>query len=525
MKNKPLLAAVILVGIGVVLGVGIVSFMETNTLSTLYAQAKTFTLGAKQPPVKVEPSVQALNNAFKAVSKAVMPSAVSINVVTERKMSREERQYRDFFGFRFPGQPDDNGGSDDGTFRSQGSGSGVFVTPDGYIVTNNHVVEDAKKSGGIKVITADKHEYDAKLIGRDELTDLAVIKIEPKNGETFIPAYLANSDEVQPGEWVVAVGNPLGLQSTITAGIVSAIGRGRLGLGKDQYSVENYIQTDAAINPGNSGGGLFDLEGKLVGINTAIATRTGGYQGYGFAIPANLVKAVVQDLMDDGKINRGYIGVQITPVDEATAKAVGLDKVAGAMVQSLVEKGAAKSAGIEEGDVILEVDGTPISSTNELQSRISMRRAGDKVTLTIWRNKQRITKTVTLKPRDENKDVATNTTTEEEPKEEVNAKPVVVENLGLTLAPLSGDSKKALDVSSGVLVSKVEPYSEAARARIIPGAVIVKAGGQSVTSPKQLKDLFAAKKPGEALLLQVKFKNGNTVVSQLVGIEIPRQDG
>jgi serine protease Do len=352
-----------------------------------------------------------------------------------------------------------------------------------------------------------------------------VIKIEPKTGEAFIPAYIANSDEVQSGEWVVAVGNPLGLQSTITAGIVSAIGRGRLGLGKDQYSVENYIQTDAAINPGNSGGGLFDLEGKLVGINTAIATRTGGYQGYGFAIPANLVKAVVQDLMDDGKINRGYIGVQITPVDEATAKAVGLDKVVGAMVQSLVDKGAAKSAGIEEGDVILEVDGTPISSTNELQSRISMRRAGDKVTLTIWRNKQRINKSVTLKPRDDNKDVAVNTRTEEEPKEEANIKPVVIENLGLTLAPLSGDSKKALDVASGVLVSKVEPYSEAARARIIPGAVIVKAGGQAVTSPKQLKDLFAAKKPGEALLLQVKFKNGNVVVSQLIGIEVPRQDG
>jgi serine protease Do len=523
-----MLAAAILVGIGVILGVSLVSMFERTSLAELYAQAKQFDIGAKQPPVKVESSMQVLNNAFKAASKAVTPMVVSINVVTERKADPNRRRLEEFFGFRIPQQPDGEG--DDNTFRSQGSGSGVFLSADGYIITNNHVVEDAKKKGGIRVITHDNREYDAKLIGRDELTDIAVIKIEPKSGESFVPAFLGNSDAVQVGEWVIAVGNPLGLNSTVTAGIVSAIGRGRLGFSnKNEYSVENYIQIDAAINPGNSGGGLFDLEGKLIGINTAIATRTGGFQGYGFATPINLARAVALDLMDDGKINRGYIGVQITPLTEAMAKAVGLDKVTGAMVQRLVENGAAKAAGIEEGDVILEVDGAPVNSSNELQSRIAMRRAGDKVTLTLWRNKQRITKTVTLKAPDDNKTLAANTD-DEEPSAGTEggdsaSKPVVLENLGMTVTALDKEMKAALEVSGGVVVSKVVPYSVAANALITPGNVIIKAGGQSVTSLKQFKEILASKKPGEALLLQVKYKEGNRMTTRLVGLEIPRSEG
>ncbi len=526
MKNKPMLAAAILVSVGVVIGVAIVSLFDTNSWSSLYAQAKQVTeLGAKQAPVKVESSLQILNNGFIAVSKAVNPTVVSINVVTEKKVSKDQRKFQDFFGFRMPGQPDGEDGGEgdggDGTFRSQGAGSGVFITADGYIMTNNHVVEDAKKSGGIKVVTADKHEYDAKLVGRDELTDIAVIKVEPRAGESFTPAFLANSDEVRVGEWVVAVGNPLGLNSTITAGIVSAISRGRLGLSRDARSVENYIQTDAAINPGNSGGGLFDLEGKLIGINTAIATRTGGFQGYGFAIPVNLAKAVAADLMDDGKINRGYIGVNITPVDEATAKAVGLSKVTGAMVQGFSEKSAGKDAGMQEGDVILEVDGVEVGSSNELQSRIGMRRAGDKVNLTIWRDKQKLTKTVTLRAPDADKNdkLASNVTPSETKTDESVNKPVTLDNLGLTVEQLDTKTKDDLDVKNGVKVGKVEQFGPVF-STLAPGSVITKVAGQAVTSPKQFKELMATKKPGEAVLLQVKFKGG----SRFVGIEIPRKD-
>jgi serine protease Do len=529
MKNRPMLAAIVLVAIGVVIGAAIVSFFGEDGISSAFAQVrKRIELGSGQPPVKIESSAQVLNNAFVAVSKAVNPSVVTIAVVTERKADPRTKQLEDFFGFRFFGpnqrgqrgqpqqQPEEDDSEEQG-FRSQGSGSGVILTGDGFIVTNNHVIEDAKD---ITVTTFDGHELKAKLIGRDELTDIAVIKVETKSGMTLTPSFVGNSDEVQVGEWVVAVGNPFGtLQSTITSGIVSAKGRGLSGRGG--YNVENYIQTDAAINPGNSGGGLFNLEGKLIGINTAIATRTGAFQGYGFAIPVNLMRSVVEDLLDDGKINRGYIGVQITSVNEATAKAVGLDKISGVMVQTVIKDGAGKAAGLQEGDVILEVDGVPVKTSNELQSLVSMRRAGDNVNLSVWRDGKRITKTVTLKARDDDKEIVAEPGRPSAPadKEQDNA-PIKFESLGLTIEPLTSAQLKQLDISGGVVISKVTPYGEAAKIGLRPGAVILKADKQNVQSAKQFQAIITAKR-GQAVLLQVK--DGNTV--RLVGLEVPRQDG
>ncbi len=534
MKNKPMVAAVVLVSIGVVLGAALVSFFGEDGISSAFAQVKQrIELGSGQPPVKVEPVAAALNNAFVAVSKAVNPSVVTVAVVTERKADPRMKQFEDFFGFRFgPGQGgrggngqggrggNGGGGSEDedAPFRSQGSGSGVILTQDGYIVTNNHVIEDAKE---ITITTFDRHELKAKLIGRDELTDLALIKVEMKPGVSFKPAFIGNSDESNIGEWVVAVGNPFGtLQSTITSGIISAKGRGLSGRGG--YNVENYIQTDAAINPGNSGGGLFNLEGKLIGINTAIATHTGTFQGYGFAIPSNLMRSVVEDLIDDGKINRGYIGVNITSVDEATAKAVGLDKVTGVMVQNVLKKSAGEAAGLQTGDVILEVDGAPVNSSNELQSIVSMRRAGDVVALSILRDGKRIVKNVTLKAREEKDDVVAatpgNSPNSDESKN--SDAPVKFDNLGITVEALSGEQRKSLDVENGVVVSKVVPYSEAAKIGLRSGAIILKADKQVISSVKQLRDILSAKK-GQAVLLQVK--DGAT--TRLVGIEVPRQDG
>ncbi|TAE29905.1 MAG: PDZ domain-containing protein [Candidatus Kapaibacterium sp.] len=535
MKNKPMLAAVVLVAIGVVLGAGLVSFFGEEGISSAFAQVKQrIELGSGQPPVKVEPAAAALNNAFVAVSKAVNPSVVTVAVVTERKADPRMKQFEDFFGFRFgPGQGGRGGNGqgggrggngqgseedDDAPFRSQGSGSGVILTQDGYIVTNNHVIEDAKE---ITITTFDRHELKAKLIGRDELTDLALIKVEMKPGVSFKPAFIGNSDESNTGEWVVAVGNPFGtLQSTITSGIISAKGRGLSGRGG--YNVENYIQTDAAINPGNSGGGLFNLEGKLIGINTAIATHTGTFQGYGFAIPSNLMRSVVEDLIDDGKINRGYIGVNITSVDEATAKAVGLDKVTGVMVQNVLKKSAGEAAGLQTGDVILEVDGATVTSSNELQSIVSMRRAGDVVALSILRDGKRIIKNVTLKAREDKDDVAVATPGSLPNGEESrnNNAPVKFDNLGITVEALSGEQRKSLDVENGVVVSKVVPYSEASKVGLRTGAIILKADKQAITSTKQLRDILSAKK-GQAVLLQVK--DGAT--TRLVGMEVPRQDG
>jgi serine protease Do len=526
MKNKPMIAAVVLVAIGVVLGAALVSFFGEEGISSAFAQVKKrIELGSGQPPVKVESSAAALNNAFVAVSKAINPSVVTVGVITERKADPRMKQFEDFFGFRFgPGQGGRGQGGrggeedEDEAFRSQGSGSGVILTEDGYIVTNNHVIEDAKE---ITITTFDRHELKAKLIGRDELTDLALLKIEPKQGVAFKPAFIGNSDESNIGEWVVAVGNPFGtLQSTITSGIISAKGRGLSGRGR--YFVENYIQTDAAINPGNSGGGLFNLEGKLIGINTAIATRTGTFQGYGFAIPSNLMRSVVEDLIDDGKINRGYIGVEISSVDEATAKAVGLDKVTGVMVQRVIEKGAGEAAGLQQGDVILEVDGSPVTASNELQSIISMRRAGNSVALLILRDGKRITKNVVLKARNDDDEVAAATPGKNQKKEEAtsNDAPLKLENLGITVEPMTSEQRKTLEVSGGVVVSKVVPYSEAAKIGLRSGAVILKADKQAISSTKQFRDILESKK-GQAVLLQVK--DGNT--TRLVGLEVPRQDG
>lgn len=512
MKNKPLVTAISLMGIGVVAGVFLVSSFSSNSISSLFAADKK--LGAKQPPVVVDNQLQVLNNAFIAVSKAVTPQVVSITVTTESKSSKQPNRNIPEELLPFFDLPGDGGGQ---PRQGEASGSGVFISDDGYIVTNNHVVESAKENG-IRVITHDQHEYDATLIGRDPLTDLAVLKV---NVSGQASAFIANSDEVQVGEWVVAVGNPLGLRSTITAGIVSAIGRGQLGLGSSRYAVENFIQTDAAINPGNSGGGLFDLQGRLIGINTAIATRTGYYQGYGFAIPSSLMKAVVSDIIEDGKVDRGYIGVQIKTVDETDAKAAGLHDVSGVLVNDIIANTAAAAAGVEVGDVILEVDGVKVRTSNDLQSQVVLRRAGETIKLTIWRAGKTLTKNVTLRPRDDDESIASSVRPGYS--EEDKAEPMKFDKLGFSVEPVNKTLKKELDIDGGVLVSDVQPYSYAARRGIRPGDVIVAADidKKAVTSPKSLKSIFDAKNPGSGVLLHVKTKNG----SRIVTLEIPRENG
>jgi len=391
MDRRTLFAAIALVAIGMVLGIVLVSHVGSGSaIGTVLAQSRPSTsarLGAAQPPIQLSESVRQLNRVFVEVANAVMPSVVGIRVVSKDK---ESRDIFEFFGpFRrfFEEQEPESTPP-----PRQAQGSGVIVTEDGYIVTNNHVVAGAK-DGDIRVFTYDGKEYRAKIIGRDPLTDLALLKVETKG---LKPAYFGNVEDIQVGEWVIAVGNPLGLRSTVTAGIISAIGRGGLGvIGGDPYAVENFIQTDAAINPGNSGGGLFTLQGALIGINTAIATTTGFYQGYGFAVPVDIVRAVVEDLMEDGKIDRGYIGVQIQPVDAVTAKAIGLEKPQGAIVSNVLPGGAAERAGIKVGDVILEFDGIPVKSPNHLQGLVATRRAGQTVRLTLWRDGKRMEKTVT----------------------------------------------------------------------------------------------------------------------------------
>lgn len=498
MEKKKLFATFSLIFVGVVFGVMLATGF--NWVKPGYGLSQ---IGSPNPLVNVSQDVQKLNEAFIKVAEAVTPTVVYIETKTDGKILDipEHEFFKDFPFFKYlPKQP------------QLGTGSGVIISSDGYIVTNNHVVKDAKS---INVILNDKRKFTAELIGTDPLTDLAVIKIDAKN---LTPAYLGNSDDVKVGQWVLAIGNPLGLTSTVTAGIVSAIGRGGLRLIQDSYGIEDFIQTDAAINPGNSGGALVDLNGAVIGINTAIASRTGYYQGYGFAIPVNIVKTVAKDLIEYGKVRRGYIGVQIREVDNATAKALGLEKTQGVIVEGLVEGGAAKDAGIEEGDVILSIDGKEVYKPNDLQSYVASKHAGDKVKLKIFRNGKTFEKEITLRPRKEDETDAKPTKKKEERKIDDTIQNKTYKEIGLTVKNLTSNELKKYNVENGILITAVEPISSAFDAGLREGLVIVEVNKKKIDSVKEF-DEIVSKNKGSAILLRVRDAQGN---ARFVGLEIPK---
>jgi serine protease Do len=447
------------------------------------------------PPLTVSPEVKSLNDAFVEISKKVTPTIVSIVVKTNPKQNEQmqnddQNPFHFFFGpdFKMP-QP----------MPEIGSGSGVIISKDGYIVTNNHVVQDASNHG-ITVTLTDKREFDAKLIGTDPNTDLAVIKIDAND----LPVMsLGNSDNVQVGQWVLAFGNPLGLNYTVTAGIVSALGRNiRINGNGSGYGIENFIQTDAAINPGNSGGALVDINGQLIGINSAIKTNTGYYQGYGFAIPVNMVKNVVPELIKNGKVVRGYIGVRIQDIDETMAKGLGLDKAEGVIVQSVEKGGAGEDAGIKMGDVILAVDGKNVNAANELQTIIGSKRPGDVVTLTLFRDGKTFDKKVTLKPRSETDENQTAQNMNENNEQNETASKSV-KALSLKVANVDNATKKKLNIEGGVMVTSVDTYSESFMRGMQAGMVIVEANKEKVNNVDDFINIVNSKSKGDSILLKV----------------------
>ncbi len=449
--------------------------------------------------ITVNPNVKSLNDAFVEISKTVTPTVVYIEVKTTPKTQENTTppDQNDPFKFFFgpDGQMPDQG-------PEMGSGSGVIISKDGYIVTNNHVVKGAGEHG-IKVILTDKREFEGKVIGLDENTDLAVIKIEAND----LPVMsLGNSDNIQVGEWVLAIGNPLGLNYTVTAGIVSALGR-NIGINGGGYAIENFIQTDAAINPGNSGGALVDVNGQLVGINSAIKTNTGYYQGYGFAIPVNIVKSVTQELIKSGKVVRGYIGVQIQTVDETMAKGLGLDKAKGVLVQSVQKGGGGDEAGLIAGDVILSVDGKEVNASNELQIIINSKRPGDVAKLNVFRDGKTIEKDVTLKPRlEEEKQTSTNNKQEEGSNKGVSS--TTVKALGISVQDAPSSLKEKLNISGGVVVTSVEKMSESFLRGLSEGTVIVEANKKKINNTSDLNDALSGKNTGDSILLKVVDKSG-----------------
>ncbi len=381
------------------------------------------------------------------------------------KVVRQSNTYNDFFGallgqlYGYPGQTRNN--------TMVAYGSGVVLTPDGYIVTNNHVVEGADE---VEVTFNNKVKKTATIIGTDPTTDLALIKVEASDLQYLT---FGDSDNVRIGEWVLAVGNPFNLTSTVTAGIVSAKARNLSILGEGT-SVESFIQTDAAVNPGNSGGALVNTKGELVGINAAIASHTGSYEGYSFAIPSNIVRKVVDDLLLYGTTQRGYLGVQIAELTQELAEKEGLENIEGVYVAEVTEGGAAKLAGIKAGDVITSVAGKKVNSTTQLRESVGQYRPGDKVDVEVNRHGSHHHYELTLLNEAGNVDVVKN------------GESFFNSDLGLMLQPVNQNDKARLNIKSGLKIVEIR-QGRFMGSGITEGFVITKVNGNAVNSKTDLE--------------------------------------
>ncbi len=515
MNAKSVLAAVLLIGLGIIFGVVLVSNFDSMERSYALTNPNAV-IGAQRTSQDITPTVDphALSNAFIHAAEKIVPTVVSITVTSTQESRRSPRWFDEFH--RFFG-PDFEFRQDQSPIPRQGSGSGVVATEDGYIITNNHVVANADNNG-IRVVLNDRREFTARLVGTDQNTDLAVIKIE---GENLPVADFGNSDELRVGEWVLAVGNPLQLTSTVTHGIVSALGRGALGVISGEYGIENFIQTDAAINPGNSGGPLINLRGDVIGINVAIATTSARFQGYGFAIPVNLARVVVEDIIRHGFVRRAYLGVRIQAVDETSARALGLDGVKGVLVQEVVKEGPAETAGVKAGDVILKVDDKSVNQANELQMEIARRQPDSRVALTIFRDgRERVLNVVLKTLGDDSAPIAEAQPTREEPAaERREPETVQLENIGVTLQQLDNELKKEREVDGGVLIHSVANFSPAQQRGIVRGDIIIEADRKPVKNMADFRSIIDSKKPGDALMLRVK---GSDNSYRFVALSIPK---
>ncbi|MBF1524299.1 MAG: Do family serine endopeptidase [Prevotella salivae] len=398
------------------------------------------------PAIEAVPSGQPIDLTY-AAEKA-LPAVVHIKYVQNSKVQTvdvQEDPFSDFFGpFGFFGNPDQGNGRQKRrvqTPKKEATGSGVIISPDGYIVTNNHVVNGADE---LTVTLNDNREYSARIIGTDPNTDLALIKVNGKNLPT-LP--IGDSDNLKVGEWVLAVGNPYNLSSTVTAGIVSAKARSMGGEGSNGPQISSFIQTDAAINPGNSGGALVNAKGELVGINAMLYSQTGSYSGYGFAIPTTIMVKVVDDLKKYGTVQRAVLGIRGGDVlnyinaQKDEKKDVDFGTNEGVYVAEVTEGSSASAAGIVKGDVITEADGKKITKMSELQELLSKKRPGEKVTLTYLHNKSKHSKTVTLKNAQGNTKVI---------------KTADLDVLGASFRPVTEQQKKEFDLTFGLEVTKVE---------------------------------------------------------------------
>jgi serine protease Do len=404
---------------------------------------------------------------------------LSVHAVVHVKTFSNRQVYNPFDPFGL-GQPQQRSNEP----MQEGSGSGVIITDDGYIVTNNHVVEDADK---VEVTLNDNRSFTAKVVGTDPSTDLALLKIDEKALPFIV---YGNSDDLKVGEWVLAVGNPFNLTSTVTAGIVSAKAR-NIGILPDQFKIESFIQTDAAVNPGNSGGALVNTRGELVGINAAIASSTGSYTGYSFAIPVNIVKKVMDDLLEYGTVQRGFIGVSIRDIDSKLAEEKGMHNLKGVYVAGLSAEGAASNAGIREGDVITKVGDIEVNSTPQLQEQVGRYRPGDKVAITYLRDSKVYIADVVLKNKEGNTEI-------------VKSAPAV-NLLGADFENVSKEELGKLSIDGGVKVSMLN-NGKLRSAGIREGFIITGVDKKPINNTGELESVLRNKHGG--VLIEGIYPNG-----------------
>lgn len=448
-------------------------------------QSKPFAKPEKEPaPLFEEKQKQALQNEnppvpnvitgfnFRYAAGKATPGVVHIkSVISVQARQQVPDLFKDFFGDDFwrlyfpPGTS---------TPKMTISASGVIVSDDGYIVTNNHVVADADS---IEVVLHDQRSYAAKIIGTDPATDIALLKIDEKN-LSFIE--FGNSDSVQVGDWVLAVGNPFNLASTVTAGIISAKAR-NINIITDKSAVESYLQTDAAVNRGNSGGALVDINGKLIGINSAISTPTGAYAGYSFAIPVEIVKKTIDDLLRYGKVVRGYLGIIISDMNSQKAKIFGINATTGVVVDSLQKNGAAMQSGIQPKDVIIKIDDHRVETTTQLQEIIARHRPGERIQVTLIRNGMEKIIPATLQ--------ASEGTVTHEGNE-------VLKNLGIEIADVDAKEKSLLKITGGVKVTAIRKGKIGLYTEMKEGFIITKVNSKIVKNTEEFISALQDKKGG-----------------------------
>ena len=447
-----------------------------------------------EPPLPApSDAVDGLSRAFEHVGEVIRPSVVSISsvrkmrapaaIVPRRSHPFGNSPFQDFFGddfferfFRHQAPPEG--------FARQGLGTGVIVDDEGHILTNHHVIAEADE---ITVRLEDEREFQAEVVGADPKTDLAVIRID---AEDLVPASLGDSDDLRIGQWVLAIGNPFGLSSTLTAGIVSATGRSSVGVA----DYEDFIQTDAAINPGNSGGPLVDLRGRVVGINTAIFSRSGGYMGIGFSIPVNMARSILLDLVDDGEVIRGWLGVAIQDLQPGLSKSFDFEGTDGVLVAEVVEDGPAEKGGLESGDIVTSYDGKPTKSTADLRLQVAGTRPGEEVEVEVFREGKARTVEVEIGKLEDGDGSAKAGSSD-------------AEELGLELGDLTPERAEQLDLPSGVtgaLVSRVQPFGVAARAGFRQGDVITSVDGARVEGAKDCRKKIRKSDLGEGVRVRIQ---------------------